>query len=471
VQGGGCVTRDTMRSLARLLCASRSSIRLLVLLSSCTIILLCFRFAGKSYSINIGRALLGLPMPTTSAHGELSTHIEASWINGKSKEGFLSVENILKDPRTTEDSAHLERLGQTPKPETSNFVIKKFKNKHKLWKPKVKSNIEAAKENHNADFDSVMIYNSHFTPHITKDLYKPGYMIANSDACNDKHENVLVTILVISAPDHFKQREAIRNSWGSTKDNKEVVFSFLVGLSDNTSVAEAVTEESDKNNDVIVNNIDDLYQNLSLKTISAFAWLKQFCPKSEFLLKVDDDMFVQIERLLELIRELLHKNSEPRLILGNISRGWKPVRNPESKYLITEAQYPGENYPDFATGPSYLVSKQAVMEIIPLAMEQRYIHLEDVFLTGVVAESLGISRNNVEQFKNNANRVPARFMGCTLLHTITIHKVGPEEQAELTQLARNPECGKRKKPNSFIKSKQTKKALTNNYILNKHDKI
>jgi len=452
-----------MRSLGRLLCANRSPFKLLLLLSLCTMILVCFKFAGKSYSINIGRVLLGLPLPTQSTHEDLPTHIEASWINGKSKEGFLSVENILKDPRTTEDSAHLERLGQTPKPETSDFVIKKSKTKLKLWKPRVKSNIDAAKENHNADFDSVMNYNSHFIPHITKDLYKPGYRITNSDVCDDIHENVLVTILVISAPDHFKQREAIRNSWGKTKDNKEVVFSFLVGLSDNTTLDKDVADESAKNGDVIVNNIDDSYQNLSLKTISAFVWFKQFCSKSQFLLKVDDDMFVQIDRLLELIRELLAKSEPPRLILGNISRGWKPVRNPQSKYLITEAQYPGENYPDFATGPSYLVSNSAVIEIIPVAMEEKYIHLEDVFLTGVVAESLGIIRYNNEQFKNNANRVPARFMGCTLLHTITIHKVGPEEQAELTQLANNPECGKRKKQNKFKETKLTKKALNKNF--------
>ena len=326
----------------------------------------------------------------------------------------------------------------------------------KIEPPEKIENLDKLKDYHD-DWESVMNYNTHFTPHITKDLYKPGYLITNSDVCEDIHENVLVTILVISAPDHFKQREAIRNSWGKTKDNKEVVLSFLVGLSDNTTVDKAVADESAKNGDVIVNNINDSYQNLSLKTISAFAWFKQFCSKSQFLLKVDDDMFVQIDRLLELIRELLTKNEQPRLILGNISRGWKPVRNPQSKYLITEAQYPGENYPDFATGPSYLVSKSAVMEIIPVAMEEKYIHLEDVFLTGVVAERLGISRYNNEQFKNNANRVPARFMGCTLLHTITIHKVDPEEQAELTQIANNPECGKRKKHNKINQTKQKKR--------------
>ena len=126
---------------------------------------------------------------------------------------------------------------------------------------------------------------------------------------------------------------------------------------------------------------------------------------------------------MELVEDLVKEDPLQKLIVGNISKGWKPVRNPKSKYFITESQYPEEKYPDFATGPSYLVSKAAVEPLVEAALEQLYIHLEDVFITGVVAEKVHVERRNNEQFKNNAVRVPARFMGCTLLHTITIHKV------------------------------------------------
>ena len=390
----------------RLIYLGRGSIRLVIALSLATMILVSIKFAGKSYSITVGRGLLGLPLPTSSGSGEEEprTHIEPSWLEGKSEEGFLLVENILRDPKTTEDSVQLDSIGHTSKPSSDGDINKLTgdkKPKRKLSRPKVKSDLEAAAEdNHNSDFDSVMNYNSHFTPHITKDIYKEGYAIANREACDRHHEpsNPLVTILVISAPDHFKQREAIRSTWGRSND-REVVFSFLVGLSDNLTVSRAVTDESDANGDVIVNNIEDLYQNLSLKTLSAFNWLRQFCQTSSFLLKVDDDMFVQVERLLELIKTLMQDSGgeNPKLIVGNISRGWKPVRNPKSKYLITEEQYPGQNYPGFATGPSYLVSRQAVMDIISVALEENYIHLEDVFLTGVVAEQLGIPRINYPQ--------------------------------------------------------------------------
>ena len=337
---------------------------------------------------------------------------------------------------------------------TKKTITPKAKRKRKVkkWKPKVKSDLHVAKiDNQNGDFDSVMNYNSHFTPHITKDIFKAGYKISNGGACGRNRTGILLTILVISAPEHFKQRQAIRESWGDTKLFKEVAFSFFVGLSENASVMVALEEESKKYGDSIINNNVDLYQNLALKSLSALSWIKQFCRKSH-LLKVDDDMFVQVERVLELIQSKVKRSS--RLILGNISRGWKPVRNPRSKYLITEAQYGKEKYPDFATGPSYLVTSRAMTEMISVALEQKYIHLEDVFLTGVVAELLGITRVHVVQFKNNASRIPVQFMGCTLEHTITIHKVDPEEQSALYKLATNPDCGnKGKKLVPFIPSK------------------
>ena len=46
------------------------------------------------------------------------------------------------------------------------------------------------------------------------------------------------------------------------------------------------------------------------------------------------------------------------LIVGNIASGWTPVRNPQSKYFITEEQYSESSYPPFATGPSYLGGNQ-----------------------------------------------------------------------------------------------------------------
>ena len=158
-------------------------------------------------------------------------------------------------------------------------------------------------------------------------------------------------------------------------------------------------------------------------------------------------MFIQVNRLLQLLHGLqrspLLNRSAPAagLILGNVASGWKPVRNKQSKYYISEAQYSGGLYPPFVTGPSYVASAAAVETLFRSAMEMPYMALEDVFLTGVVAEASGVPRRLVLEFKNNAMRVPTQFMGCTLLKTIAIHKVEPEEQLEMHKMAQKPVCG------------------------------
>ena len=37
-------------------------------------------------------------------------------------------------------------------------------------------------------------------------------------------------------------------------------------------------------------------------------------------------------------------------------------------------------------------------------MEEKYLHLEDVFVTGILADNNNVTRVNVPEFKNNANR-------------------------------------------------------------------
>ena len=373
-----------------------------------------------------------------------------------SEDGFLDVDNILKDPRTTRDSLQ-ELLETTNRPRSS--PAGEERESERL--PRVKSDILAAKEKDSEDFDSVMSYNSNFVPHLTSEVYTEGFLVDNREACHrDKGGKVLLLIIVISAPDHFSHREAIRGSWGEASQYQEVAFTFLVGLPEDLNTRTQLEQESRDHGDIVINNMEDHYENLSLKTLSAFHWLKSFCPRSEFLLKVDDDMFVQVNKILDKVKKLLETDPVPRIILGNISRGWTPVRNPKSKYLITESQYPGSKYPDFATGPSYLVSRRAVLEVLEAAMTHKYIHLEDVFLTGVVAEGLQIPRINLGEFKNNAVRVPVQFMGCTIEKSFTIHKVSPEEQRDLHDLAKSPNCGQgNSKANLLLQTKKLLKSV------------
>ena len=196
-----------------------------------------------------------------------------------------------EDPREVKNETKESSSMISIVPSESNVEMKPNQ-KAEVRRPKVKSDVmAAARDNKKTDYASVMSYNSHFSPHTTRDLYLPGYTVENKEACSKEQTRVLVAILVISAPEHSRQRKAIRETWGSPKDG--VIFSFVVGTSSGETKA-ALEAEARRDEDLIISRVEDHYENLGLKTISALDWILQMCPEAEYVLKVDDDMFVQV---------------------------------------------------------------------------------------------------------------------------------------------------------------------------------
>ena len=108
---------------------------------------------------------------------------------------------------------------------------------------------------------------------------------------------------------------------------------------------------------------------------------------------------MQMKRLMVMVRSLRGGSRQPQeVIIGNLASGWAPGRVEGHKYYISPEVYPDAMYPPFVTGPSYLISRAAVSKIFDEAMESPFIHLEDVFLTGVIAEKLGIPRRYKQTF-------------------------------------------------------------------------
>ena len=80
-------------------------------------------------------------------------------------------------------------------------------------------------------------------------------------------------------------------------------------------------------------------------------------------------------------------------------------------------------------------------KLVSAAWDEPYVHLEDVFFTGILAEKLGIPRRLAMELRNNAERVPNHFLGCTLLRSISLHKIYGDEQEELLIGSKTPTCG------------------------------
>ncbi|XP_050676081.1 beta-1,3-galactosyltransferase 5-like [Leptidea sinapis] len=258
---------------------------------------------------------------------------------------------------------------------------------------------------------------------LTGQLYAAGHRRPHPELCPALGARLRLLVLVTSAPAHAAARDAVRLTWGHYAARRDVAIAFVLGTAPDELRA-AIDAEDALYGDVVVGNFVDAYSNLTLKTVSMLEWADTYCPRAGALLKTDDDMFINVPRLL---RFAAARANASLAVWGRVIRKSLPKRTTKSKYFVSTAQFAGKVFPDFATGPAYLVSRDAVRPLLEAAAREPYLPLEDVFLTGIVAGKLGIKRHHSAEFYNK--KVAAH--PCAIQRAISIHMVQYHEQFDL----------------------------------------
>lgn len=255
-------------------------------------------------------------------------------------------------------------------------------------------------------------------------IYEAGHAIAIPEKCPNFGKEMDLIIIIMSAPTHLEARMAIRQTWGHFGQRSDISILFMLGATLDPKVETILRKEEKTYNDVIRGKFLDSYSNLTLKTISTLEWVDNYCSKVKFLLKTDDDMFINVPRLQGFtIKHARDKN----VIFGRLAKKWKPIRNKKSKYYVSRAQFKHTVFPDFTTGPAYLLSTDIIRKLYDAALDQTYLKLEDVFVTGIVASKLGIKRTHANEFLNKK----ITYSACNVQRGISIHMVKYSEQFDL----------------------------------------
>ncbi|XP_043471925.1 beta-1,3-galactosyltransferase 5-like [Leptopilina heterotoma] len=266
--------------------------------------------------------------------------------------------------------------------------------------------------------------NSSINSNLIRAMYKSGHSISIPEQCPEFGEKMNLAIIIMSAPRNNKSRTAIRQTWGHYGQRNDISILFIIGTTFNKEIEESLHREQTMYGDIIRGNFIDSYSNLTFKTISILEWINLYCRKVNFILKTDDDMFINVPRLLLFLTK--HQR-EKNIIFGRLAKNWKPIRNKKNKYYVSMEQYKLPVFPDFTTGPAYLFSKDIVPNLYEGALNQTFLPLEDVFITGIVAQSLGIKRVQAQGFLNTR----ISYAPCNVQKGISIHKVRYGEQFDL----------------------------------------
>ena len=243
-----------------------------------------------------------------------------------------------------------------------------------------------------------------------------------SPACINNGENVFLLIMVPSTASNFAQRDAIRKTWGNVSNIRPIVkLKFVLGKTHSFHLQDLLLTENLLYNDILIEDVPEKYENLTQKSIAILRWTVSNCPRIRYLLKIDDDVFLNLPRLLKYIS----KHAQTNTILGCLVSHSSPFRSIFSKWRVSWDQYNEEEYPEYISGPAYLISGDVLYKLYQSTKHVPKFMFEDVYITGLCRRHIGaLAKSHAEFSCGYRDKGPC---GSNFLYEITGHHYSPKE--------------------------------------------
>ncbi|RUS74861.1 hypothetical protein EGW08_017385 [Elysia chlorotica] len=293
------------------------------------------------------------------------------------------------------------------------------------------------------------------------DVIFPGVTCAGRD--------VELVICVSVKRDAWARRNAIRHTWGSygqsgaapgidlkistsTGNNDtaratgDILLVFFIGSSSLLSAKdeqERINQEAKVHGDIYQADFIDTYENLTLKSVSILRFVALQCPTARYVVKVDDDVYLNVPYLLIQLRNQtkvfsdlknLTDNNSPPFAYGLEFVGAAVIRKKTSKWYTPRRMYRGKLFPRYLSGTAYSMSGSAVQQLYLASMRIPFLSMEDVFVTGLCAKRANVVLVGDDRFAIY-KRTPT---GCNFRTNITGHEYTIKELHTIHKQLRDP---------------------------------
>lgn len=199
-------------------------------------------------------------------------------------------------------------------------------------------------------------------------------------------------IVVQTATRNFHKRSIIRQTWGNKHSFKNNTFEivFIVGKSRNYTIQKLLEEEQHAFNDLVQGTFLDSYRNLTHKSVLGLRWATENCPGVKFLIRVDDDVFVNTFRLIELLNKQYFDLK--RHIVGYLFRnGHGVIQRAYGKWKVDKAEFKNmTRYPfTYINGPFGIITGDIILEMFAASKIVPFFWIEDVYIYGMLTDVIG----------------------------------------------------------------------------------
>jgi hypothetical protein len=117
-----------------------------------------------------------------------------------------------------------------------------------------------------------------------------------------------------------------------------------------------------------------------LKTIMSIKWAADHCSNAHYLLKIDDDIMINVYHLSKYLQHLLDSNIHTNNTFLGICWGDRPIDRHDSKFYMPLEEFPFDSYPIYCSGAAYLVTSDLASPLYEMSLRVPKLRFEDVFL-------------------------------------------------------------------------------------------
>lgn len=232
----------------------------------------------------------------------------------------------------------------------------------------------------------------YYTPRKTRvNPIDTDFLINGAQICSTDAKYMTILMIVPSIPSHRFVREAIRSTYGSYAKRQfqierkaidvTIRLLFLVGRDGYSESDRIVRNESRKYGDIVYADFKESYRNLTRKMLIALKWVSVYCSDVDFVMKVDEDVFVNVPQLAAELHNRPYgiKGS----VYGNINLN--SIVHRKGKWAVSRDEFPLTHYPSYASGNSYVISGNMIPRMFMISEYMPYMPIEDAFITGCLA--------------------------------------------------------------------------------------
>lgn len=117
-------------------------------------------------------------------------------------------------------------------------------------------------------------------------------------------------------------------------------FILFTGSVISSDLQKTLTEENTSYGDLIQGSFLDTYRNITYKHVMVFKYVLYHCPLAKFVLKTDDDVFVNMPTMKNFLAFDLSPYGANGVLFCTPRKNTKVLRTYRSKWRVSFTEYP-----------------------------------------------------------------------------------------------------------------------------------